>query len=394
MFLFLFAKQLVDMLYRFQWLDYLMVLSVLFMLGYQLLLTHASVKNLLFPDMVVIGLSLFAVWGLVGGSIEDGYETFCKVLSAYLMYFVGRVYCERIEECYPALVASSYIVVYANFFYRLYRHGGRLVMQGDNSGELFFYKTDMAYAVLLSTVFICLLGRSFLGKLVTAVFICPYMVLCSGARTQWVLLFAVYFVFGYYLWKKRLKRHRLTRKDMLSYCGLLLGVVLMLAAFSWVTGIERYLRELLAEFAASENGIPNSIGHSRQYIWSNILHTLASQPLFRQIFGRGWGLLVEVAADGHARDAHSTYFRVLLATGYAGFALFLFFLLLVLYYMLHLKEERFRCMVISVLLIFCGSGLTISAIIFTQMSWFPMMFAGMAVTKAKGVGNTGGENRG
>ena len=66
--IFLFAKQLVDMLYQFQWLDYMMVLFSLILFGYQIVLVRPNLKkgfNL--TDGIVVLIALLTTITFVRG---------------------------------------------------------------------------------------------------------------------------------------------------------------------------------------------------------------------------------------------------------------------------------------------------------------------------------------
>ena len=88
---FLFVKQFVDMLYQYHTLDYVMVIWVILLLAYQIALVRPDIRRrFMVTDGVVavLGLLLTATF-LRSGS---GYQIFFKVMSAFLIYFVGRVY--------------------------------------------------------------------------------------------------------------------------------------------------------------------------------------------------------------------------------------------------------------------------------------------------------------
>ena len=112
--LFLFVKQLVDMLYPYRILDYIMVVFVLLLLVYQTALVRPDIrKRITLSDGIVLLLSLFLTVSFF--RTMKGYQIYFKVLSAFLVYFMGRIYYDRIKECYGALVSASYLVIYLNF---------------------------------------------------------------------------------------------------------------------------------------------------------------------------------------------------------------------------------------------------------------------------------------
>lgn len=132
--LFLFAKQFVDMLYPYRGLDYIMVFIALYMIGYQIVLARTDVvRNSTLQDYIFVLIAMI----LSGHFIftRNGFHPYVKVLSAILIYFLGRICYERVLECNRALVSASYLIIYINFFYRLWKFGAGLLRVHD-AGEI------------------------------------------------------------------------------------------------------------------------------------------------------------------------------------------------------------------------------------------------------------------
>ena len=105
------------MLYKWQWLDIAMVLLAIGMLGYQYLLVRPDIKKELRPaDAVVAVLAFLSTISFFRD--VTAYQAYIKVMSAFLLYFMGRLYYDRILECDDALALSSYLIVYINFIHR------------------------------------------------------------------------------------------------------------------------------------------------------------------------------------------------------------------------------------------------------------------------------------
>ena len=95
--LFLFLKQIVDMLYQYRILDYIMVIWVVLLLLYQVALVRPDIrKSVTWTDTIVVLLSLLLLITFIRS--QSGYQIYFKVMSAFLMYFVGRIYYDRIRE--------------------------------------------------------------------------------------------------------------------------------------------------------------------------------------------------------------------------------------------------------------------------------------------------------
>ena len=86
---FLFMKQIVDMLYQYKFLDYIMVGLILIMLIYQMALVRPDLKKWYMPtDIIVLVLSAWVTFSF--SKDVSCYETYFKIISAFLMYFVGK----------------------------------------------------------------------------------------------------------------------------------------------------------------------------------------------------------------------------------------------------------------------------------------------------------------
>ena len=170
---FLFAKQFVDVLYPYHALDYVMVVMVLLLLVYQTLLVRPDIrKRFTVTDGVILLMALLlTVTFLRSGS---GYQNYFKVMSAFLVYFVGRIYYDRIKECYGTLALASYLIIYMNLGVRISHFGTSLMKVADAGGDLYFYDTDMAFAMILAMVFVAMFGRNSVFKLFTIFVVCPY----------------------------------------------------------------------------------------------------------------------------------------------------------------------------------------------------------------------------
>lgn len=372
--IFLFLKQIVDVLYPYRWLDYLMVFFVIFLLIYQILLVRPSIQeHFTLSDSIILFLSGLLTLSFIKNI--DGYGIYFKVLSAFLMYFVGRVYYDRIQECVGALVSSSYIVIYVNFFYRIFHTGFRLGVQ-NAGGDLYYYDTDMAFAMILGIVFIGMLGRNTVLKFVTVFLVCPYMVLNSDAGIQKALLFVVYVLMVIYVVEKGMNKQRAANGMLIVTIGALLAAVgiLLLPVFTDfdVTGM----------LGALDGGIfnrDNMLG--RYYGWREIWQYIGKGSLMNRMFGTD--LCSEQLHNSIFSNMGSLYMKCLYSMGYAGILLLVAFVFSIVYYVIKVKDRKTFYITVLLAVMLLATGVTVSSMESTQMSWFPMMFAGMVVSSVQ-----------
>ena len=367
--IFLFLKQIVDILYPYQWLDYMMVALAIVALVYQLMLVRPSVKGkvTLSDCCICILLILFAI-AFVRKDGTD-YANFVKVLSAFFMYFVGRIYYERIQECESALSLSAYIVVYANFIHRIFHYGLDLFTVKNAEGDLYYYDTDMAVAMLIALSFIAMYARNNLRKFFTMFVVIPYMVMYSDADVQKILLFALFGIMILYVLEMAGVKRKFS--DFMlgaAVVGLLVAVIILISPV--FTGSENnFLVEVLYGGSISAQNI-----YSRYDGWRTVWQSISESSLLIKFFGLGLATDISV---------YSLYLKTLYVLGLLGLILMFIFISSVIYYVMQVEDRKTYYVTVLLAVMILGTGLLTNSIEATQMSWFPMMFAGMVVSSVQ-----------
>ena len=366
--LFLFLKQIVDMLYQYRILDYMMVVWVVLLLLYQVALVRPDIrKNVTLADGIVMFLVFLLTVNFTRS--HSGYQIYFKVMSAFLMYFVGRIYYDRIKECYGALVTASYFIVYVSLAERIHKFGFALGIVKDAGGGFYFYDTDMAFAMILAMVFIAMIGKNSIFKLITIFVVCPYMVFFSDAGIQVMLMIAVYVIIAIYVMELVFRK-----KKMFNYLltFIILGLVsVVVFIYLPVFGIDNV--ELLGRIFDS-HFLDNSNMNVRYVAWREALNEIAKSGLFGQIFGVDMGAEIII---------ESLYIKIYYALGYVGLFLTAMLLFTVMYYVTRVEDRKTFYLMVIMAVILLGTGVTVNSMESTQMSWFPLLFAGMVVSSAQ-----------
>ena len=390
--IFLFFKQIVDMFYQYQILDYGMVIWGIVLLGGKIWKDkiYKNLKEFLCPaDYIVMALMLVYAGAFL--RYPSAYGIFFKVESCFLLYFLGRVYAGEIMQHGKWLAGAGYLVVYINFFYRFYQFGFKFFVTGPeetllNVGGVYYYKTDLAIAIIIAMIFIYAFSECRIWKWFTILPVCGYMVLYSGARMQQVAILVVY---GFILLREiELRKSRPLVFKAKSVRNISIGITIALVCFFIIIEIFPFADygqkvELSADWAHSWI---ERIMHSRQAIWWGILQYFSEQPLFTKILGIDLG--TDALHNAVGDRAHSQYIKQIYATGYVGCFLFVYYLKHILQ---KLSEENDRKLFYIVMMLwgmFLVSGLTIECLEYTQMSWFPMVFTGVLFAKKENVTQT------
>lgn len=380
--IFLFLKQIVDVLYPYKWLDYAMVIMAVVALAYQFLLVKPDLKKIISVTdicvlLITLLLTIHFVASFVGfGNSEAGggnllafrFGNYVKPLSAVLLYFVGRIYYERIQECGGAMALASYLVVYANFIYRLVQHWGNVFKVSNAQGDLYYYDTDMAYAMLLALIFILMYGRNSILKLITIFFTIPYMVICSDAGIQKVFLIAILVLVVWYLLEKIGVPGKVSNTLLIvTVAGLVvaIGDLVMPSIF----GGKSILLDLVSGKWLTAQNLYNSYG-SWHKGWQAVYHA----PILEKCIG---------IFDQGNNVYGNLYVRLLYSTGFLGMLCFITILILAIIRIAKLKDRKTCYVTILLGIIFLGTGVTTRCLEFTQMSWFVLMYLGMTITSVQ-----------
>lgn len=365
---FLFAKQFVDMLYPHQILDYLMVILVVILLVYQTALVRPDIRSHFgITDGIILLLGILLTVTLFRS--QGGYQTYFKVMSAFLMYFVGRIYYDRIKECYSALTLASYLIVYLNFGHRIWNFRGHLLQIKDAGGDWYYNDTDMAFAIVLAMVFIAMFAKNTIFKLVTIFLICPYMVFYSDAGIQMVLMIAVYVIIGIYILELIIRNRKVTGVLLsIMVLGLLGIVVLVYAPVLGIGQQEGILNLFTGRFLDQGNM------YSRYVDWDQVLTRCRQEHLLTQVWGVGMGAEYSI---------QSLYLKIYYTLGYVGIGLSLLTIISILYYVMRVEDRKTFYLAVILAILLLGSGVTVNSMESTQMSWFPMLFAGMVISSVQ-----------
>lgn len=366
--LFLFLKQIIDMLYQYRVLDYIMVIWVVLLLLYQVALVRPDIrKNVTLSDGIVLLLGTLLTINFVRS--QSGYEIYFKVMSAFLMYFVGRIYYDRIKECYGALVTASYFIVYVSLAERIHRFGFALGTVKDAGGGFYFYDTDLAFAMILAMVFIAMFGKNSVFKLITIFIVCPYMVIFSDAGIQVMLMFAVYAVIAIYVLelifrKKKMFNYLLT----ITVLGLIAIVIFI---YLPVFGVDN---NVLMTKIFDGHFLNSSSMNDRYAAWQEALNEIEKSGIAGRLFGVGMGAEITV---------RSLYIKIFYSMGTAGLLLSAMLIVAVMYYVTKVDDRKTFYLAVIMAVVLLGTGVTVNSMESTQMSWFPLLFAGMVVSSAQ-----------
>lgn len=388
---FLFLKQIVDMFYQYKILDYGMVILGVILLVVKIWKDkiYLQIKEFFcVTDFVVIAIMLVYFGAFL--RFTNAYGVFFKMESAFLLYFLGRVYGKEIMAYGRLLAYAGYVVVYSNFFYRFYQFGFKFIVTGSeetllNAGGLYYYKTDLAVGIIIAVLFIYFFGERKWLKWLTIFPVCGYMVFYSGARMQQVIMVVEYLLI---LLNELENRTQFVLKVKEKYAKGII-VVIFTSVFLFFVSLQYIPFEKITMGLQTKSGagtVLEKIMHSRHVIWWDVLEYFSEQSFGTRLLGID--LQTEYLHTSAGMRAHSTYIKLIYSTGYIGCFLFLIFASLILLRLCKEENRKLIYILLILLVMLSGSGLTIESMEATQMSWFPMLFTGVLFSQKQAESRT------
>ncbi len=322
------------------------------------------------PDVCIILISVLLVANIVARGNVNIYQS-AKVCTALMMYLLGRMAYKRVGDSTAFLAMSSYAVIYINVIIRFATLGFAEFFDGNNRcSGMYYYGTDLAYAMLIGLIFVGMYGKNNILKFVTIFGVCPFMILSCVTGVQHILMWIVYVILFLFMSERAVKRRKFTDfiLPLMLFVMLAMIVVLNIPA---ITGEKtNILLDFLNQFKISTE---NFVG--RYTRWSDIWNEIrGTDNLFTQLFGIG---------SAQDKAIGSLYIGIIYSTGYVGFMMFFMFVISIAGYAVKIYDRRTYYVTVMLAVLFLGTGINVLTIGFTQMSWFPLLYAGMAVSAGK-----------
>ena len=419
--IFLAIKQIIDMLYQFKFLDILMVLFVIVLISFKLISIikkekkkekkkeNESFITILRNNINVVDILVFALGLMFAISVlryPVAYTNGIKIESALLVYFLGRLYGKGCIKYTKVVAAVSYVLIYLNaakFFYKLisYIVYGETIFFEDipnlrNNGGFYFYKTDLAFAILIGTIFIYIFSELKTFKKFTVFVFNPIFIFNTAARAgQLLYLVLVFLIIIFEIYKKKqinkkgfddgiISEKKSLKKVLIIIVNSIFAVlaVIVISAFfvAQFTDVKKYSYDEL-ELSGEQREMLENKFHSREVIWWDTCHYLANNSIVTELFGENLDDIYFAEHNGANRKSHSIYLTILFSVGFIGMMLFLAIAYFISIYLVKNKNMQmvFLCLTSWMLLLL--GGFSVDTIEYTQISWLPFIFAGMSVTE-------------
>ena len=369
--IFIFAKTIADMFYSVAVLDYILmaIAMILFVLGCRRIHALHIEDYLAFAYMILLCLTM--------GRTGTGFNHFVKMLSGFMLFFIGRAYFKDVHNAEKALVLANYIVVFVNL--ALFVAGVGFITWGSASTfkGLYFYKSDFSIAMIYALSAFMFFGNPEIWVAVLEWGIISYLVLRSNTRIALIILVLVFGLWILYLREKKTNAPlKINLKYLLAALGVLVAAVFIIIKVLSLPVFDQY--NFLSFEVSSVADLFNSANtQGRNLIWNNLLSKYRRATWLQKAIG------IDFISDyWNGFDAHNAYLKILFSTGYIGLAVFICFLLSYIFRLNKLKDRSLFYFNLSILLTFIVQSISQSSIDFTQMTWVFLFFAGCAVSES------------
>ncbi len=422
----LFLKPISDMFYKASLFDFLILAYALLVFGAYAVKNFKSFKDLRYIDYLTIAMLAMLTLSLFKDF--SGFRIYVKTASQFLIFLIGR-YCKAdYEKSISVLRASSLIVIFTNFVCLIIGlfNGWGFCYWGDalTFRGLYYFKTDLAIAMLMSIIFILAAkSEKLYEKIINAVFVLMaiYIILTTNARISFLIAFIVLAVIFLELLENKLKLKKLINIiDIRTIAAVFLCAVMSFGAVTLVSKLPMFdgnnfigfdIDKVTDDVEGSVPGMSDgekteeneetvifgvniskifssvytpSNTQGRSQIWAKLFEKFGSASIVEQIFG------IDLTSDQFAHqpehpdkfvNSHSAYFKTLYSTGFIGVMIFVLFLFAIIYKSRNMKNRRLFFTVLQLLGLILASSLFNNSHEYTMITWMPMFFIGLMFAK-------------
>ncbi|GAB1766400.1 O-antigen ligase family protein [Priestia megaterium] len=381
------VKPVIDMLWKYKIFDIFLLLLLLVYIVPRFFYIKISVTSVL-----LITFMLFLFRSYIVKIDMQTTLVFLKILSAILMFFAAQF--NRDIEKTLKYISLSYIVPIICYIIFAVTHKGFIYWGAVKTfvGP-YYYKTDLAIAVIISIIFIR--RYLFFSKIkyvmwFTRIYIfllAPIFILLANSRMM-TIIYGIFFVvlivesYQYKVMKVNSIQGRLETKVKRNALVVLSLIIVTLGYTVYDT---QFKSENALAISINEGQIfslENTQGRSG--IWETTIGNFLDGNPFSLLLG--YYINKEFELNTYSgQDAHNTYLKLLVTTGFIGGSLYIFFngfilrRIKFLYKKIGSSSMNYFTLntILMITLFFIISGFTQSNIIYTQSSWYAFYFMGL-----------------
>ncbi|MBQ8892256.1 MAG: O-antigen ligase family protein [Bacilli bacterium] len=301
------------------------------------------------------------------------YIDYLKILSAFILYFLGRLLFANDEKVSKTITYSLFIVFIINLIVCLIGKGSLTWGNSNTLRGLYYFKTD--FACMLVSFLVFWLWNYNKSKLIKCliVFITLGLIILANARIYYLIAALILIMYLFYTKNKKIFSLKTAVTLLISIVVVIFGIQLMsnLSIFR-----ERNLISL--DINSYDDLLNASNTQGRNVVWEVLLRSFNNQNLLTRTFGTGLSFYKDYGYKGFTE--HSTYIKVLLNTGYVGIIIFTLFIINIFNNISKVKNKKIEYISFLLLITFLISGISSPTLLYVNTSWLPMFYSGLCVS--------------
>ncbi len=374
----IFIKFICDYFWELKLLNvlYTFLVSMLFLfLFFSMKMNYKVLKS----DIAMVVLTFIFLFSFLrSDDYSLGVIDFLKLFPLIFLYGVGRLWRWNINIKYSAIFSFISLIFLA--FLALIGEGYIYWGSVHTFTGGYFFKTDMAMAVMLFLIFILASNVNYKIKFL-AFFISMVLVFLGNSRITIPIIFLIGFLSFYDI----LKIYQRIGKSIIITISF---AILTIFTLSFID----FSKFGMIGFDISDP-FSDSATQGRTHIWEAVLNYYYTLPIHEKIFGAG--LASDMIAAKNFSDisqfetsrAHNSYLWMLVCIGWFGIISFFSFILCV-FLEIKLKIKRninvsrdTFLIFLSLLILFLVMSFSAEVIIRTQLTYFLFLYAGLCCNR-------------
>lgn len=367
--LFLFLKIIIDMLYFIPALDYiLMIIAILYFI-----VSIRRIKSINSTDGFAIAFMLLLCLTMLKNM--TGFTNFVKMISGFMLYFIGRGYSNELCNIEKSVVNANKIVLFVNAALLFLGYGLITWGNANTFRGVYYYKTDLAFAMIYTICSFLFFKKQKKKMIIAEWLLILYMIFRSNCRMALMVILLV-FVLWLLSIKENISNRRLNINIKIVALSLLVfgGSIFIVSWFSNLPIFSKY-NFIGISFTSFSDLFNERNTQGRNVIWRYILDKYNNSDLFERLFG------IDFVSDRwNTLESHNSYIKILFSTGITGLIVFLCFIASYVKKLNKVNDRSLFYYNVSILCTFLLQSISQSAIDFTQMTWLFLFFAGCSVS--------------
>ena len=366
--LFWFIKFIFDMFYMQK------IFSITITL-FAILLFIFSIKNNKYKfklvDFLVIMMILLFTFSFFKSM--DYYIDYLKVISAFILYLLGRMFYMEDGKIQKTITISLLLVFIVNLIVCILGKGSITWGSASTLKGVYYFKTD--YASVLTFFLIFWLFNYYKNRIIRYSILSIDLVLIILTNARIYYMISAIIIIMYFMYKKNKKIISFKTISKIFIVGIV--VVFFLQLMSNISFFkERNMISL--NINSYEDLFSASNTQGRNVVWETLLNNFQKQNLMTRTFGAGLSFYKEYGYQGFTE--HSTYVKVLLNTGYVGLIIFVIFIFYIFVVISKVNNKKLEYITFLLFITFLISGISTPTIMYINTSWLPMFYVGVCIS--------------